>query len=554
MPRTVTIKFDDGQEHVYQGVPDSATPEMVTARAAKEFPGRNIANIDGGASAAPKGIGGGARYQGPTSAQEIQSALSVLPIAAGRTGDKVASGINQLENSAQVIKSELTGGDSSGWLKNLANLQNQQSENDRLYAPLRKEFPLTTAVGENLPLAAVPMGQATAMGRIGAPAVAGATIEALKYGSPQERATGAVKQGLAATAGGAVGEVMRRFIQPVPGVMGGAAQDEARQAAAAIPGAKLLPSQATGSNGLRAMEDWLSQTQGGRGPITGVVDSTRQALTRHAAKGLGVPDADTLTPDVLDKAATGIKADYARLAPGVKLDVTQPVLDAVDRAEKALMKGADAGKQEALATVRKLKDQLYSTKSIPGDDWRVWQSDIGSIARGTDNNEVGSVLGKLRGELNDMARGPAAAEWRAVDKRNAYLETLTKPNAIIDGYVNPKAIDRILSNQFGKTYQTGNLKGELSDIGRFGAAVRNPREGSQTFGRQEMSDPYAWLTTPAKWASAKALTSEGFGDYLSKGLLASPEASGIAATLAGSAAVPLGVSPADIYLRGLLGR
>ena len=313
-----------------------------------------------------------------------------------------------------------------------------------------------------------------------------------------------------------------------------------------------MPSQSSGSPGMRAVEDWLAQSPGGRGPIAAKITATQTALTRHAARGIGVPDADALTPDVLAKAASQIKDDYSRLAPGVKLDVTQPVLDAVDRAEKALMKGADAGKQDALSTIRKLKDQLYNTKSVSGDDWSVWQSDIGSIARSTENDRVGSVLGALRKELNDMARGPASAEWKAVDKRNAYLETLMKPNAIIDGFVNPKAVDRLLSSQFGKTYQTGNLKGELADIGRYGASVRNIREGSQTFGRQEMDSAVGLAKGLLKYPAAKAVTSEWVGDWLNKGLLASPEASRIGSTMAGSAALPLS-STIDLGLLGLLG-
>lgn len=51
MPRNVTITFEDGSTHVYQGVPDDATPDQVTARASKEF-GKGIASLDGGRSAA----------------------------------------------------------------------------------------------------------------------------------------------------------------------------------------------------------------------------------------------------------------------------------------------------------------------------------------------------------------------------------------------------------------------------------------------------------------------------------------------------------------------
>lgn len=507
------------------------------------------------ARAAPKTGGVGQNYRGePSLKDEIRQALPAVPIATGYALDKVAQGMRQANTAAEVIKSELLGKDSTGYTQQLGALEREQAAKDALYAPLKQEFPKATAIGENLPLAAAPMGQATAMARVLAPATFGAAVEAMKYGTPQERALGAARKGAEGLVGGAVGEGIRRFIQPIPGALGGAAQDEARTAAAAIPGARLLPSQTTGSPGMRAVEDWLMQSPGGRGPISGVVEGTRNALTRHAAKGIGVPDADALTPDVLARAAQSIQDDYARLSPGVALDLRNPAaLAAVDRAEKALMQGAKAGKEQALAEIRRLKDAMYGQKAMPGDQWRVWQSDLGSLARSTENDRVGSILGGLRKELNDLARGPASAEWKAVDRRNAYLETLMKPNAIIDGQVNPKAIDRLLSSQFGKTYQTGKLSGELSDIGRFGASVRNPREGSQTFARQEMDSLYGLTKALFKYPMAKAVSSQGFGDYLSKGLLASPEASRVGATLLGTPAVPLVVGPVDLGLMGLLG-
>lgn len=53
MPRNVTLTFNDGSSHVYNGVPDDATPDAVMGRAAKEFSGKQITNIDGGKTAEP---------------------------------------------------------------------------------------------------------------------------------------------------------------------------------------------------------------------------------------------------------------------------------------------------------------------------------------------------------------------------------------------------------------------------------------------------------------------------------------------------------------------
>ena len=48
MSRDITVSFADGSRHMYQGVPDSVTPEQVTARAGQDFAGKQVINIDGG--------------------------------------------------------------------------------------------------------------------------------------------------------------------------------------------------------------------------------------------------------------------------------------------------------------------------------------------------------------------------------------------------------------------------------------------------------------------------------------------------------------------------
>lgn len=53
MPRTVTVKFEDGSSHVYNGVPDDATPDQVEQRAANDFAGKRLVGIDGGKGAPP---------------------------------------------------------------------------------------------------------------------------------------------------------------------------------------------------------------------------------------------------------------------------------------------------------------------------------------------------------------------------------------------------------------------------------------------------------------------------------------------------------------------
>lgn len=51
MARNITVTFDDGSSHIYNGVPDNVTPEMAQLRAEKDFTGRKVTGLDGGAAA-----------------------------------------------------------------------------------------------------------------------------------------------------------------------------------------------------------------------------------------------------------------------------------------------------------------------------------------------------------------------------------------------------------------------------------------------------------------------------------------------------------------------
>ena len=72
MPRNITITFDDGTKHVYKNAPDDITPRAVYDRAAKEFSGKKIANVDGGRS-------GAAAQPDRTVGQYLEETVSNIP-------------------------------------------------------------------------------------------------------------------------------------------------------------------------------------------------------------------------------------------------------------------------------------------------------------------------------------------------------------------------------------------------------------------------------------------------------------------------------------------
>jgi hypothetical protein len=52
MARNITVTFEDGATHVYENAPDNLTPDMVSARAQKDF-GKTVVALDGGRAALP---------------------------------------------------------------------------------------------------------------------------------------------------------------------------------------------------------------------------------------------------------------------------------------------------------------------------------------------------------------------------------------------------------------------------------------------------------------------------------------------------------------------
>jgi hypothetical protein len=80
MPRNITLTFDDGTTHVYKNAPDDLTPRAVYDRAAKEFTGKKIVNIDGGrgAAAAPATDRTVMQYLGETAGNIIPSGAAML--------------------------------------------------------------------------------------------------------------------------------------------------------------------------------------------------------------------------------------------------------------------------------------------------------------------------------------------------------------------------------------------------------------------------------------------------------------------------------------------
>ena len=93
MPRNITVTLGDGSTHTYQNAPDNITPEMVQARAQKEF-GQSVSHIDGGSGGVPSGSesiqsnNDVSQITQPLQAQPQQPEASLMDkiVGAGETG------------------------------------------------------------------------------------------------------------------------------------------------------------------------------------------------------------------------------------------------------------------------------------------------------------------------------------------------------------------------------------------------------------------------------------------------------------------------------------
>jgi hypothetical protein len=168
MPRTVTLTFEDGRKHVYNGVPDTATPDQVMARASQEFQGAKVVNIDGGkkAQATVPNYGEAANRPeanvlGMKVNGEADSGFNPAAaiIGAGEKLTKLNAGVDDAKLFAQYALQRLIPGTSRGieTLDRLEESRQAGAESDKEMAKLRSVHPYSVMAGETVPYLAAPV-------------------------------------------------------------------------------------------------------------------------------------------------------------------------------------------------------------------------------------------------------------------------------------------------------------------------------------------------------------------------------------------------------------
>ncbi len=473
-------------------------------------------------------------------------------IGAGRTLSKVEEGDKQLLLNALIAGKQALGMDTAPQFAGLNQQADTERFRDEAYKPLRQAHPLATGVGEAGPAAVAPVGQATTFGRVIAPALGFGAAGATEYGSPQERAIKGVGQFATGLAGGATGELIGRVAQPVRQAMNTPAQDAAQAAAKKIS-APLLPSQIAGSQSLSRLEDMLARYPGSAGVMRDFFEKQRAAV--NAKAGEAIDETGPLTSAVLGGAKKDMGAEYDRMRGQISgMPAITPVFDKIDSSIKMLTRGSTNGKEGALGMLNELKDRLYNTKQLTPDEYQGWVSDLSAAARETQNQTIKAALRQVEKEMDRVARGPLAQEWGALDAKYANLKTLMKPGVVNDatGDVNQGRLAGVMERQGGEALKTGKMSGPLVDLYNYARAVPQQRAGSPTAERQASDSVLQWMMAGPRYAAAKGMTSGLGRDWLTKGMLSSPEASRRAALLAQSGILPLSIGGANLGLLGFL--
>ena len=269
--RTVVVTFDDGTQHTYANVPESVTREQVTARVAREFSTRRIANLERLAvGSAPGDI-----PTAPTAAQAAQgSRAPQAPAAVAAAPENPGGIVNNIIGAGETALTALTGavggtvGMAGGMLGGLTAAAtggsgamtgreaNKALEEVVVQAAQRFTYEPRTAAGQAqtaalgalaqnlIPLAGL-TPQAAALSRGVAPAAAAAT-DATRAGASRgaqlaQQGARAVQERVQQMTGGAEAPAATRY-----GSVGAAAATEAARREATMQG---LPVPVAGTRG-----------------------------------------------------------------------------------------------------------------------------------------------------------------------------------------------------------------------------------------------------------------------------------------------------------------
>lgn len=442
-----------------------------------------------------------------------------LAVGSGRTVDQLLSGGRQIMNL--LSRDE-------GAKRRLAE---EQKTNTNIYSGLQREMPFTTGLGETLPYMAVP----PSAGVVGGAGIVGG-LEALQYGSPQERLTRAVLGGGSALAGGIVGRGISGILQPgVPGFM-----NETRRAA--LEGARNIGyqprlSEITGSPLASRIEDVSARIPGGAGVMQAQNLSNQRAINRAAATSIGEQSSEVGAPvlaqasDRLGKVFEDIKAldvvtvNGRQVKPiAIGQSVGMVADDILRQQSKMIPQQRDAN---LINLAQQAKIASTSKGRIDGETYQLTRSGLSEAsydASGTNRALYGKLLNALddsaEQSLRQVGRGDLADALKTARPQYANLKLLERGVTAEGGNVSPARVASTMRTQNPSAFREGRTSGNpLYPIAQIGENLKPLQQGSQTFERQIMNPLTLAAYAPLSYMGAKATTNPLINWYAQQALM-----------------------------------
>lgn len=447
------ITAPDGKTYEVEG-PDGSTPEQALAILKKRLQPQPAKQPEMNLAARDTGM--------------MEAGL----IGAGRTIDRVGKGLKQ---GALEVGDRLG---FSGARPELDRMKTAEDENTRYYGDLQKAQPVSTFIGEALPmLAAIP-----AAGSVAGAALAGALPGALEYGSLDERAGravgGAVGGGLGTVAGKMVGRAVQPFRPP-------AGLNQTGRDAADRLGVQLRPGEITGSKPMQWMESVMNDLPFSASMAEKAQAARQGAINRAGARSIG-QTANLVTEDVLANARGAISGVFDSV-----LSKTRVHLDPQFQAEVKHITNSKVMKvlrdEDTQAIIAPFQNMPQGGRiHVDGDWFQANKTALNDAIRGAYTaGQPGKAraLEKFENALDDAAtRSMSSADRRAYDaarKQWANLRALEAGQVVEAGNVVPSRVDAVLRNRYKAAYKEGKINGPLADVGRLSQAYKAlPQSGT----------------------------------------------------------------------------
>ncbi len=431
-------------------------------------------------------------------AQDTSPLESVL-IGAGRTGDKLVSGVRKLWNTA-------TGDD-----EELAAIKRDQAERDKAYAALQIENPKSTFAGEMLPYFAIPTGAGGAAGMraaaggakvakgLGARNVAAGLLKAGRGLKASKYADAAITggllggayynddQGLSAGTGAlggllgqAAGSAAAVAAKPIRSRLHGASERVANWARS--KGFKLTPGQKTGSRSAMQWEQSASEMAPLAGPFQDMAEHNAKKANRIALDAMG-EIGEQLDDVALGKADKRLSNRFEELTRGESINVDN-FFDAVEARISDTVDSLDdvanwAAKQAENNPVRKAAqdflNRLREGSTISGEAYQLLQSRFNKAATAAfkrGDGETGHVLAAMKNALDDLVEKSLGKDkLKAFQKVRAQWKTkiaLEAPGVIREGNVSLPFLHNVLKRTDKRGYLRGGNRSDFYEMARFG--------------------------------------------------------------------------------------